>query len=84
MPKVARDRVTDEQIRAGLQRFIDHALPAGDVLVAVADGVATLTGHVQGQTQRQAIYDLVGSAADVWQVVYAIDVEPAAVAPANG
>lgn len=68
--------VTDDELRAGLQAFIDNAVaPAsGAVSVAVAGGVVTLTGQVSTATQRHAIRDLVSAAPGVRHVLYAIEV----------
>jgi|CXWL01.1.fsa_nt_gi osmotically-inducible protein OsmY len=71
--------VTDDELQDGLQRFVDHALAAGQVSVAVVGGVVTLSGQVISTTQRRAIGDLVRSAQGVQHVIYAIDVaSPAA------
>jgi osmotically-inducible protein OsmY len=68
--------VTDDELRAGLQAFIDNAVaPAsGEVWVAVAGGVVTLTGQVATATQRRAIRDLVSASPGVRHVLYAIEV----------
>lgn len=74
--EVAMKDVTDDELRAGLQAFIDNAVaPAsGEVSVAVAGGVVTLTGQVATATQRHAIRDLVSAAPGVRHVLYAIEV----------
>ena len=76
--------VTDDELQDGLQRFVDHALAVGQVSVAVAGGVVTLTGQVINTTQRRAVGDLVRSAQGVQHVLYAIEVasEPPVIQPA--
>jgi osmotically-inducible protein OsmY len=68
--------VTDDELRACLQTFVDNAITpsAGAVSVAVDRGVVTLTGRVASATQRHAIRDLVAATTDVRHVVYAIEV----------
>lgn len=68
--------VTDDELRASLQAFVDNAIsPAqGDVSVSVDRGVVTLSGRVASGTQRHALRDLVAAADGVHHVLYAIEI----------
>ena len=77
--------VTDDELRQSLQTFVDNAITpaAGDVSVAVDQGVVTLTGHVASATQRHAIRDLIAGTQGVNHVLYAIQIgTPVAAQPA--
>jgi osmotically-inducible protein OsmY len=77
--------VRDDELRESLQAFVNRAVTpaAGDVSVAVDQGVVTLTGHVSTTTQRHAIRDLIASTDGVRHVLYAIEVTlPTAPQPA--
>ena len=77
--------VTDDELQASLQTFINNALtPAhGDVTVSVQGGVVTLAGRVASATQRRALRDLVAASDSVRHVLYAIEVAtPATPQPA--
>jgi osmotically-inducible protein OsmY len=68
--------LTDQELRDGLQAFVNNAVTpsVGDVAVSVDHGVVTLTGRVATNTQRAALRDLVGSASGVRHVFYAVEV----------
>jgi len=68
--------VTDDELRKGLQAFIDNAVApsAGDVSVSVDGGVVTLQGRVATATQRHAIRDLIAASPGVRHVLYAIEI----------
>jgi osmotically-inducible protein OsmY len=68
--------VTDDELQASLQTFINNALsPAnGEVRVSVDNGVVTLAGRVASATQRRALRDLVAASDSVRHVLYAIEI----------
>ena len=72
--------VTDDELRASLQGFINRAVSpsAGEVTVSVDRGVVTLSGRVETATQRHAIRDLIAASDGVRHVLYAIEVGSAA------
>lgn len=68
--------VTDDELQASLQTFINNALAAahGDVTVSVQGGVVTLAGRVASATQRRALRDLVAATDGVNHVLYAVEI----------
>lgn len=71
--------MTDQQLQAGLQAFVDNAVTpsSGGVTVDVRGGVVTLSGQVASTAQRTALRDIVGAADGVQHVIYAVEVRPA-------
>ena len=76
--------VRDDELQRDLQAFVDRAVTpsAGDVSVAVDQGVVTLTGHVASSTQRHAIRDLIAASHGVRHVLYAIEITDQRAQPA--
>lgn len=76
--------VTDDELRASLQAFVDNAISAaqGCVSVSVDHGVVMLSGRVASGTQRHALRDLVAATDGVQHVLYAIEVAAPAGLPA--